>query len=134
LILIPAHTASPQSYSAIPSGVALTANANELGLLEVACVSPDACIKQSWRLEFNLRPNEQQEGPSTDQPAAVCNASVHTNANVSTEVLEAARTPAPAFRSLFSGLGSKCLHLVSRLVRPGQESVAGGRRGEGRRC
>ena len=55
LISIPAHTASPQSYSAIPSGVALTANANELGLLEVACVSPDACIKQSWRLEFNLR-------------------------------------------------------------------------------
>jgi molecular chaperone DnaK (HSP70) len=70
--------------------VNLITNTNELGLLEVACVSADAHIKQSWRLEFNLRPNEQDR-PSRHQLAAVCNASVHTNANVSTAALEAAR-------------------------------------------
>ena len=88
-IIIVADSAPGTNTDTLP--ITLTANANELGLLEVVCVSADAHIKQSWRLEFNLRPNEQQERPSTDQPAAVCNASVQTNANVSTEALEAAR-------------------------------------------
>ena len=39
--------------------VTLTANANELGLLQVACVSADDRIRQSWPLEFDLRQHEQ---------------------------------------------------------------------------
>ena len=35
--------------------VALSAKMNELGLLQVACVSADPRVKQSWPLEFNLR-------------------------------------------------------------------------------
>ena len=38
--------------------VRLSAKLNELGLLEVACVSVDPEIRGSWPLEFNLRPHE----------------------------------------------------------------------------
>ena len=38
--------------------VTLSAKMNELGLLRVACVSADPQVKQSWPLEFNLRPHE----------------------------------------------------------------------------
>jgi molecular chaperone DnaK (HSP70) len=37
--------------------VTLTARINELGLLRVACVSDDRAIRESWPLEFNLRPH-----------------------------------------------------------------------------
>ena len=37
--------------------VTLTARINELGLLRVACVSADPAIRESWPLEFNLRPH-----------------------------------------------------------------------------
>jgi hypothetical protein len=37
---------------------------NELGLLQVACVSADPRVKQSWPLEFNLRPHEPGKEPS----------------------------------------------------------------------
>jgi molecular chaperone DnaK (HSP70) len=70
--------------------VTLTASANELGLLEVSCVSADARVRQSWRLEFNLRPHEQ-DGPGAHRSAAVSKASVHIEPNVTSEALEAAR-------------------------------------------
>jgi molecular chaperone DnaK (HSP70) len=41
--------------------VTLSARTNELGLLQVACVSADPRIKQSWPLEFNLRPHESEK-------------------------------------------------------------------------
>ncbi len=44
--------------------VTLSAKMNELGLLQVACVSADPRVKQSWPLEFNLRPHEPGEEPS----------------------------------------------------------------------
>ncbi|MBV8101206.1 MAG: Hsp70 family protein [Verrucomicrobia bacterium] len=37
--------------------VTLTARMNDLGLLRVACVSADPAIRESWPLEFNLRPH-----------------------------------------------------------------------------
>ena len=37
--------------------VTLSARMNELGLLRVACVSADPAIRESWPLEFNLRPH-----------------------------------------------------------------------------
>jgi molecular chaperone DnaK (HSP70) len=38
--------------------VTLTARMNELGLLQVACVSADSSQNESWPLEFNLRQHE----------------------------------------------------------------------------
>ena len=38
--------------------VTLTARMNELGLLQVACVSADPAVREIWPLEFNLRANE----------------------------------------------------------------------------
>src|SRR5262249_48611489 len=65
--------------------VTLTANANELGLLQVACVSADDRIRQSWPLEFDLRQHEQDNQSALQLgPAA--------SAAVSADVLEAART------------------------------------------
>jgi molecular chaperone DnaK (HSP70) len=72
--------------------VTLTASANELGLLQVSCVSADTSFRQSWPLEFNLRPHEQDDQNAfRAAAAAVSNASVHTKPNVSAQALEAAR-------------------------------------------
>jgi molecular chaperone DnaK (HSP70) len=38
--------------------VTLTARMNELGLLQVACVSADPSVREIWPLEFNLRAHE----------------------------------------------------------------------------
>jgi molecular chaperone DnaK (HSP70) len=67
--------------------VTLIASANELGLLQVSCVSADPSIRQSWPLEFNLRPHEQG-GQNGFKTAAV---SVDTKPNVTAQALEAAR-------------------------------------------
>jgi hypothetical protein len=40
--------------------VRLSSEMNELGLLQVICVSADPRVKQSWPLEFNLRPHEAE--------------------------------------------------------------------------
>jgi molecular chaperone DnaK (HSP70) len=37
--------------------VTLTTRINELGLLRVACISADPAIRESWPLDFNLRPH-----------------------------------------------------------------------------
>jgi molecular chaperone DnaK (HSP70) len=37
--------------------VTLTTRVSELGLLRVACVSADPAVRESWPLEFNLRPH-----------------------------------------------------------------------------
>jgi hypothetical protein len=49
--------------STIP--VVLNAKINELGLLQLSCRSLDAQIRQSWPLEFNLRPQERGAAPVT---------------------------------------------------------------------
>ena len=46
--------------------VTLDAKLTELGLLQVSCRSTAADIRQSWPLEFNLRPHEQAERGSAD--------------------------------------------------------------------
>jgi molecular chaperone DnaK (HSP70) len=50
--------------------VRLSAKLNELGLLEVSCVSIDPGVRQTWPLEFNLRPHEA----GRDAPAATADA------------------------------------------------------------
>ena len=50
--------------------VALSSKMNELGLLQVACVSADPRVKQSWPLEFDLRSrqsgSEEETGEQLD--------------------------------------------------------------------
>lgn len=52
--------------------VRLSAKMNELGLLHVSCVSADPRVRQSWPLEFNLRPHEPEAeaGRPAASPAA----------------------------------------------------------------
>ena len=51
------------SETTIP--VVLNARINELGLLQLSCRSLDPQIRQSWPLEFNLRPQERGAAPVT---------------------------------------------------------------------
>ena len=66
--LPPLETVIRTAYSAIETTsntvpVTLVASANELGLLQVCCVSADPCVKQSWPFEFNLRPRQYDGQP-----------------------------------------------------------------------
>jgi molecular chaperone DnaK (HSP70) len=79
--------ASAKTFNTVP--VKLIASANQLGLLHVSCVSLDHRVKQSWPLEFSLRPHENDE-PSL-RTAAVSKVSVQITPNVTTAALEAAR-------------------------------------------
>lgn len=63
--------------------VRLSATMNELGLLEVLCVSTDPRVKESWALEFNLRPHETEA--AAEPPAA------GAETGVDAATLEAAR-------------------------------------------
>ncbi|HEY5703957.1 MAG TPA: Hsp70 family protein [Terrimicrobiaceae bacterium] len=73
--------------------VTLSARMNELGLLQVACVSADPRVKQSWPLQFNLRPHE------SDKEAHFGKAAPRLDPGVEDEQLEAARK---RISSLFS--------------------------------
>ncbi|MFZ0708505.1 MAG: Hsp70 family protein [Terrimicrobiaceae bacterium] len=75
--------------------VTLSAKINELGLLQVACVSADPRVKQSWPLEFNLRPHESEEKSSHGGEATM-----RLDPGVEEVRLEAARK---RMSSLFSG-------------------------------
>jgi hypothetical protein len=66
--------------------VTLIASANELGLLQVSCVSADPAINQCWPLEFNLRPHEQ-DSQNAFKTTAV---SVDAKPNVTPQALKAA--------------------------------------------
>ncbi len=67
--------------------VTLIASANELGLLQIYCVSADPSVRQSWPLEFNLRPHEQ-DGQNTNKAITV---SVDIKPNAAPQALKAAR-------------------------------------------
>jgi molecular chaperone DnaK (HSP70) len=69
--------------------VKLIASANELGLLQVACVSTDPFINECWPLEFNLRPHEQ-DSQKASKTVAVSNVPA-TKPNVTGRALETAR-------------------------------------------
>jgi molecular chaperone DnaK (HSP70) len=63
-----ARRGSVEPPAAIP--VRLTAEVNELGLLQVACRSLLPEIRQTWPLEFNLRPHERATpAPAPSAPA-----------------------------------------------------------------
>ena len=74
--------------------VTLSAKMNELGLLQVSCVSADPRVKQSWPLEFNLRTHESGKDASRDKDT-----SARLDPGVEDARLAAART---RISSLFS--------------------------------
>jgi molecular chaperone DnaK (HSP70) len=68
--------------------VTLSAKLSELGLLQVSCRSADPDIRQSWPLDFNLRPHEESDrgAPGSAHPAVA-----QAEPNVAPEALQAAR-------------------------------------------
>src|SRR5262249_52322319 len=76
---------SNPTFDTIP--VRLVAGANELGLLQVSCVSADPRVRQSWPLEFNLRRHEHD-----DQPLRLAPASDAVDPNITAAALAAAKT------------------------------------------
>ena len=54
--------------------VALAAKLNELGLLQVSCVSTDPDLRRTWPLEFNLRPHERDVASGAAAVQAEANA------------------------------------------------------------
>jgi hypothetical protein len=104
-------TDSASGTTANTVDVTLIASANELGLLQVSCVSADPSIRECWPLEFNLRPHEQ-DGQNTHKAAAVL---VAAKPNVTPQALEPARA---RIRHLFN-LPSKRRELLTaaRLLR-----------------
>jgi len=79
-----AEASRPGASGTVP--VRLSAKMNALGLIQISCVSADPAIRQSWPLEFNLRPHEQgtARGPDT--------AVVQTQPNATEEALKAAQS------------------------------------------
>jgi hypothetical protein len=79
----PGKTAGAKNTSAKETGatlpITLTAKLNELGLLQVACHSAESGIRQSWPLDFDLRPHEPGGGDSQD-PDGTVNAAAAPNA------------------------------------------------------
>jgi len=83
-------TDSAPSGTASTLSVRLVASVNELGLLQVSCVSADPSISQCWPLEFNLRPHERSDHAAS-KTVAVSNASLAAKPNVTGQALAAAR-------------------------------------------
>lgn len=99
--------------------VRLKAKMNELGLLQVSCVSADRKIRQSWPLEFNLRPQELDKAASGSE--TISGAPVAAGPNVATDALEAARR---RIASRFTGGLSKTDKLTAaRLVKSLEQSL-----------
>jgi molecular chaperone DnaK (HSP70) len=86
---VSAESSGAPAGSAVP--VSLTAKLNELGLLEVSCRSVDPHVRQSWPLEFNLRPRETN-GAGDSGSARTAEAPVEAGPpQVEPQVLDAAR-------------------------------------------
>ncbi len=70
--------------------VTLRARLNELGLLQVACVSADPTVRRSWPLEFDLRPRGDGQGDAR-APLTATGAPAGAAPNVPPAALEAAQ-------------------------------------------
>jgi molecular chaperone DnaK (HSP70) len=96
---LPPLETTPRLAGPLPEGdrlpVILTARINELGLLHVACVSADPDVRETWPLEFNLRPNES----GNEKPRHTDDLPVMASPEVDLVRLDAARA---RIRTLFS--------------------------------
>ena len=85
------RTAEPPRPGGGTVPVHLVASMNELGLLQVSCVSADPAMQQSWPLEFNLRPHEQS-GPAMQADAGPREAATQVEPNAAPEAIATARS------------------------------------------
>lgn len=99
--------------------VTLTGKLNELGLLQVSCLSADPSIDRSWPLEFNLRPHEHGGGGS----AIVAEA----EPNVAADALEAG---GERIRALFGQPLSKRDKLTATRLLNSLEDILGMSKGD----
>jgi len=70
--------------------VRLVARMNALGLLQISCVSADPACRQSWPLEFNMRPHDQG-GAGVPGAGPAREAAVQIEPNATADGLETAR-------------------------------------------
>ncbi len=96
--------ASGEPVSTIP--VALNVKLNELGLLQVSCRSLAPEIRQSWPLEFNLRPHERDPAAPPMEPASQTQADPVVTADV---LAEAERWISAAFTRPIGKVGKQPL-------------------------
>ncbi len=100
--------------------VALSARLNELGLLQVACVSRDPALAQTWPLEFNLRPGEAGAAAGAAAPAEVApNAAPDAVAAAQARITEQFATPLKKKDKLSATRHLKSLEAI--LGRPKQD-------------
>ena len=98
--------------------VTLSAKLSELGLLQVSCRSADPDIRQSWPLEFNLRPHEQADPGS----ASVQKATAPARPNAEPSALDEGRS---RIKSVFAKpLGKRDKLTATRLLQ-GLEKILG---------
>jgi molecular chaperone DnaK (HSP70) len=71
--------------------VRLVARMNALGLLQVSCVSADPGSQQSWPLEFNVRPHDQDGAGAPGGAGSARAAAVQIEPNAAADALETAR-------------------------------------------
>jgi hypothetical protein len=109
---------------AIP--VTLTARLSELGLLQVSCRSADPAIRQSWPLDFNLRPHEQNDIDAARTPRTT-SAAVQAQPDVAPETLAAARS---RIESLFAQPPSSRNKLTAARVLQSLEKILGVAKGD----
>jgi molecular chaperone DnaK (HSP70) len=105
--------------------VRLIASANELGLLQIFFVSADPSIRQSWPLEFNLRPLEQDGPAAAKIPAS--DAAAPAKPNVSGQALEAARA---RIRSSFNSPPNRRETLTATRLLKSLEQILGMPKGQ----
>jgi hypothetical protein len=72
--------------------VRLVARMNALGLLQISCVSADPGNQQSWPLEFNMRPHEQDGAGAPSGAGPAREGTVQIEPNAAADALETART------------------------------------------
>ncbi|HEY0790409.1 MAG TPA: Hsp70 family protein [Chthoniobacterales bacterium] len=126
------HPLPPLQTTARFSGAAddrlpvyLTARMNELGLLQVACISAAPNVRASWPLEFNLRPHEPGGASRFDEGAG------HPDPGVDNAWFEAARArlaavfsrPLDRHDKLSAATLYKSLEQILRLPRADWNSV-----------
>ncbi len=83
-----AEPSRPGMSGSLP--VRLIARINALGLLQISCVSEDPGNQQSWPLEFNLRPHDQ-DGADALGDAGPARIAVQIEPNAAADALETAR-------------------------------------------
>jgi molecular chaperone DnaK (HSP70) len=84
-----AGPARPGTGGSLP--VRLVARMNALGLLQISCVSADPGNRQSWPLEFNMRPHGQDGADAPGGAGPAREAAVQIEPNAAADALKAAR-------------------------------------------